>query len=951
MLISYHMKTIFTTLLVACLVGYGTMQAQEASTRWTLNPDGTTTWNVTDAHSDHIEMSGRQVSTVVRYGVDGQGAFQYTRGMVWPLLRTLPNDTHASLMRRMAWNPLAEITLNTRCAEGEQVKSIHLGSGMMTVNSTIPVYRGEQVALTRTLFPSTEQPAFLERYTLTNTGTKPVRVEIPEAKSVITTDPAKGVRGSYRIETGLIGARTATLEAGQELTFDAYTVGYQPEQAPITFDVAREMQARRALVASLQDNLVFQSPDPVLNSMFDFAKLRACESIYATAQGPMHGPGGESYYAAIWANDQAEYINPFFPFVGYDYGNQSALNSFLHFVRFMNPEWKPIPSSIIAEGLSFWNGAGDRGDAAMIAYGAARYALASGSKEEAEQLWPLIEWCLEFSRRKLTADGVVASDADELENRFPAGDANLCTSSLYYDALLSAAYLAKELGKQPAGSIYVKQGATYTQQADALRKAIDKHFAAKVEGFDTYQYYDGNDVLRSWICIPLTVGLYEQKAGTIDALFSPRLWTKDGLLTQAGSETFWDRSTLYALRGVFACGETEKAADYLKYYSTQRLLGNHVPYAIEAWPEGGQRHLSAESGLYCRIITEGLFGIRPTGLKSFTLTPRLPKDWPEMALKNVRAFGGDFNISVVRAAGDKLTVTVTTAAGRQVLKKSVKEGATLPVAVVTHEPTDEEADAEPLVSETVALPTLLVIDDNEELRTFLYQQLAAHYQILLAESGEEALGILTTHRVHLIVSDVMMPGMDGFELSRRVKQELATSHIPLILLTARAHIDAKIEGLETGADVYIEKPFSVDFLCAQINSLLLNRAKLRQQFVDQPLVRSATIATSRADKELLARMDAVIEKNLAESEFSVEDLAGELCMSRSTLFEKIKSVSGLTPNNYIRLARLKKAAEYLSGGEYMINEVCYLVGFSSSSYFTKCFKKQFGMLPTEFVER
>lgn len=663
------MKTISTTLLFMFLCSI--LYAQETpSTRWVLNRDGSITWHVKDVHQDHIEMSGRQVSTVLRYGVDADGAFQYTRGMVWPLLRTVPNNTHASLMRRMAWNPIQEITLNTRCFEEEKVKDITLSDGMMTVNSRLLVFRGQSVELTRKLFPSTKQPAFLEQFTLKNTGSKAVSIEIPESKSVITTDPAMGVRGSYRIETGIIGARTAMLEPGKTIVFSAYTAGYQNDQASLSFDISKQMQDRKLLVASLQDNLVFESPDSVLNAMFAFAKLRACESIYQTAQGPMHGPGGESYYAAIWANDQAEYVNPFFPYVGYEYGNESAQNSFQHFARFMNPEWKPIPSSIIAEGLSFWNGAGDRGDAAMIAYGAARYALANGNKAEATQLWPLIEWCLEFCHRKLTPEGVVASNTDELENRFPAGDANLCTSSLYYDALLSAAYLGKELGKKRS---------TYLAQAAALRKAIDKHFAAKVEGFDTYRYYDGNDVLRSWICIPLTVGIYEQKQGTIDALFSPRLWTKDGLLTQAGSETFWDRSTLYALRGVFACGETEKAVDYLKYYSTQRLLGDHVPYAIEAWPEGAQRHLSAESGLYARIITEGMFGIRPTGLKCFTLLPRLPKEWPEMALKHVRAFDSDFDVHVARAEGGKLAITVRTADGRTALRKTVKEGDTVTV--------------------------------------------------------------------------------------------------------------------------------------------------------------------------------------------------------------------------------------------------------------------------------
>ena len=412
------------------------------------------------------------------------------------------------------------------------------------------------------------------------------------------------------------------------------------------------------------NNLALESPDPVINRMFAFSKIRGCESIYETQGGPMHGPGGETYYAALWANDQAEYINPLFPYVGYEYGNASALNSYLHFARFMNDEWKPIPSSIIAEGLDIWNGAGDRGDAAMIAYGAARYALTRGSKQEAETLWPLIEWCLEFCRRKINEEGVVASDSDELEGRFPSGDANLCTSSLYYDALLSASYLCKELGKNGASS--------YMKQASTLRKNMESYFGANVEGFETYAYYKGNDILRSWICMPLTVGIDERAEGTIQALFSPRLWTKDGLLTQAGSETVWDRSTLYALRGVYAVGATEKATEFMKKYSATRLLGDHVPYAIEAWPEGNQRHLSAESGLYARIITEGMFGIRPTGFKSFTLTPRLPKDWEFMNLRRIYAFDACFDIEVNRLAGGKLEVILTY--GAKSKKYTIKDG-------------------------------------------------------------------------------------------------------------------------------------------------------------------------------------------------------------------------------------------------------------------------------------
>ena len=196
------------------------------------------------------------------------------------------------------------------------------------------------------------------------------------------------------------------------------------------------------------------------------------------------------------------------------------------------------------------------------------------------------------------------------------------------------------------------------QDAKKLRKSIECYFGSEVEGYDTYAYYEGNEILRSWICIPLTVGIDERAEGTIDALLSDRLWSQDGLLTEAGSETYWDRSTLYALRGLFAVGATERAVDYLDYYSTNRLLGNHVPYAIEAWPEGSQRHLSAESGLYGRIITEGMFGIRPTGLKSFSMTPRMPKDWEYLNLKSVKAFDATFDINIKRVDSNSIEVSI-----------------------------------------------------------------------------------------------------------------------------------------------------------------------------------------------------------------------------------------------------------------------------------------------------
>jgi hypothetical protein len=299
------------------------------------------------------------------------------------------------------------------------------------------------------------------------------------------------------------------------------------------------------------------------------------------------------------------------------------------------------------------------------AYGCSRFCLARGDKDIAKELWPAIQWCLEYSKRKTNADGVVASDSDELEGRLPTGKANLSTSSLHYGGLRAAADLGRALG-------YAKEAKDYDQQADAMAKAIKKYFGAKVEGFDTYRYYAGNDVLRSWICLPLCMDIMDRRDGTVAALFSPRLWTADGLASQAGDLAFWDRSTLYGLRGVLQAGETKTGMRYLADYTKRRLLGDHVPYPVEAWPEGDQRHLSSESALYCRIYTEGLFGMRPTGLNRFRCTPRLPDGWPRMALRSVRAFNRTFDV-VVERHGEGLRLTVSKE-GKTVAEKELKTG-------------------------------------------------------------------------------------------------------------------------------------------------------------------------------------------------------------------------------------------------------------------------------------
>lgn len=652
--------------------------------RWQIAPDGRgIVWKVGSdiPHDDHIEMSGERMAFVLRWGVDSRGAFRQERSLVFPLLRTLPNNTHASLMYRMAADIPSLLGVNGLALQDERVGQVAIdgalevqsrwGVGKMNVGSARDMKPEPVVEMTRTIFPSRTLPLMCERYTLRNVGAKPLTVSVPEFSQVVTTDPAKGVTGSYVVRGDIAGSGTFTLAAGDSLAFDAVFQAYPGGGEPLHPDVAAEFAARMAFVRECIDaNLVLETPDPVIDTQFRYAKLRAAESIVATKGGYMHAPGGESYYAAIWANDQAEYVNPFFPFLGYGVGNASALNSFRHFARFMNPAYEPLPSSVIAEGDDIWNGAGDRGDAAMIAYGAARYALARGERNEAEELWPLVEWCLEYCRRKLTPEGVVASDTDELEGRFPAGKANLCTSTLYYDALRSAVYLGQELGC-PRETLRV-----YKRQTSELAEAIECHFGATVAGYETYRYFDGCTKLRSWICMPLIAGLQNRSEGTVRALLGKELMTENGLLTEQGSSTFWDRSTLYALRGIYIAGQADRATEFLSHYARRRLLGDHVPYPIEAWPEGSQRHLAAESGLFCRVITEGLFGIRPTGFRSFDLTPSMPSGWNRMALRHIRAFENNFDLVIEKQPDGFLRVTLAIS-GRNPRAFRLRQGASL----------------------------------------------------------------------------------------------------------------------------------------------------------------------------------------------------------------------------------------------------------------------------------
>lgn len=246
-------------------------------------------------------------------------------------------------------------------------------------------------------------------------------------------------------------------------------------------------------------------------------------------------------------------------------------------------------------------------------------------------------------------------------------------------------------------------------------------------------------------------------------------------------------------------------------------------------------------------------------------------------------------------------------------------------------------------------PVMLIVDDNEEMLNFLSSSFSSQYSILTAEDGVSALEKLKENEVTLIVSDWMMPRMDGVEFCKTLRSDQAISHIPFILLTAKTDINSKIEGMDCGADVYLEKPFSVQYLEACIKNLLDLRNLLRQKFSKMPMVPLNSIASNTMDNKFLTHINEIIEANFSNSELSVDFLAEQLCISRSGLFAKIKTLANITPNELIQIVRLKKAATLLLENKYRINEICYMVGFNNPSYFAKCFQKQFGIKPGEFV--
>lgn len=607
---------------------------------WRLS-DNTLVWDVEQAppHRDSYEMSGLGCDTIVEYGTQENGQLYLRWFCYLPTLRTIPNDTHATLEIQAGQDQLPR-----HCLGGKEQPEFPVRfslDGTLRVESRTP--GGLQIM--RQFFPTGSDTGALMLVTLRSDQDQEIKVEQP---GQLVLEHRLGTKGVYVATVQHTAPESICLQAGESYTYTVFLSARIGAYALPIPDGKQQLAQRYQRISQLCDNsLAVSTGIDCLDAMARFARLRAGESIFETLSGKFHSPGGRRYYAAVWCNDQVEYAGPHFAMTGDQVAIEASLHAYRAYVPFMTDRYAPIPSSIIAEGFDIWNGAGDRGDAAMYLYGASAFCLYLGDRAVARELYEPICWCAEYCRRQLTPEGVVRSDTDELERRIPTdGYANLSTSCLAYGGLRLASKLAASLDDP-------ERAREFDRRADALALAIEQYFGADLHGYETYRYSKGYDTLRSWICLPLCMGLMDRAEGTMDAIWSPYLWTEEGSLSCEVSQdcrdnTIWDRSTLYGFKAAFLACRGRQAMAPLLRYCRKRLLCDRVPYAVEAYPEGDKRHLSGESALFMRVLTEGMLAIQPESLTSFSFVPQLPEGLPYIRLEHLYLCGCRWDILVTK---------------------------------------------------------------------------------------------------------------------------------------------------------------------------------------------------------------------------------------------------------------------------------------------------------------
>lgn len=513
--------------------------------------------------------------------------------------------------------------------------------GMLTV-----VYpASEGIVATRTVYPSLRNPVVADEWQLRNVTDKPLTVDFKMSAKVTAA-----TENTLLVWTGQ-GQASTVVKPGGIVSF-ASCLRARLKAGPDTnsaVNVAAEHAARHALTeAAWHGPGRLETPEPLLDQAFALQKLHVLECPIETVKGMIVHNGSLRYSPGIWANDPVEYSSPLFPFFGDAELNRASMGMYRVWLDHCRQKGiVPFPGSF--EGMALKLTQRERGDDAMVLYGLSKFLLFQGDRAAAEEMWLLMEFAAASVLSHTTADGIIASETDEMEDRYPTGTANLSTSSLAYGGYRLAARLAQSLGKPVA--------AEFDQRAEALRKGIESYFGAEVEGFKTYRYYKENTTLRGWILLPLAMGITERQEATVAVLTSDKLWPHRlagaDILAESTRPTEWGRETYYALRVLFKAGRTEEALNLTKRVVKAQIFGDKGPY-----PDEDAIDMLCPGSLYPRVFTEGMFGIVPTGLASFECTPWLPAEWPRMVLRDVRAFGHAWDL-VVERDGDQQKVSVS----------------------------------------------------------------------------------------------------------------------------------------------------------------------------------------------------------------------------------------------------------------------------------------------------
>ncbi|MDL2241499.1 response regulator [Bacteroidales bacterium OttesenSCG-928-L03] len=402
---------------------------------------------------------------------------------------------------------------------------------------------------------------------------------------------------------------------------------------------------------------------------------------------------------------------------------------------------------------------------------------------------------------------------------------------------------------------------------------------------------------------------------------------------------------------------------YIDKGKVDKIVYNMLSNAFKYTPQGGKITLSVNENqdgktLDIRVIDSGV-GI-PKEKRNELFNRFMQSNYSgesvgiglHLAHELVQVHKGE--ISYDENAGEGSIFTVKLPLGKEVYEEKdflIADNALMQEknkAFVSEELNQEEVGLLLTKTDPLNKQQLLVIEDDPDVRQYLIEELSHYFTVLSADNGISGFQMAQDENIDLIVCDVMMPGMNGYEVVKKLKNEFKTSHIPVILLTALSLPENELEGIESGAEVYLSKPFSTRLLLTHIIKLLEQRERLKEKFSTESGFVRTTVYTTDRDKDFVDQLDKILEKRLADPKFSVDDFASLMNIGRTIFYRKVKGLTGYSPNEYIRIVRMKKAAEYLQTTNHPVADVAFMVGIEDPFYFSKCFKTQFGVAPTVY---